>query len=364
MATTIGEFALSLVVDAGKGELTIGNLVASMGELEVASVGEIAILVELAKALVAITEATMKTSLGLALYAHQTGASSQALEEWQSAARHTQTSAADVASTFLNVSKALEDIKMGKSNELINAISFLHISLRGLDASHPERFLERVHAAILKTKLSADQFLALRSSGLGQMLEVMQMPMAKFDAAKKESGTTSEREKSKYQEIFDQMATIENISIRIKRLISDWFSDSTVAGFKEIAHILEVEYESLKTIQEYMQSDNSGKTTSQKIKALGSEAANESILELGKLIRGAPLGAAEIQNWAPWQPIAPIPYRSSATPEHQKTEVHVSSTNHFHRSNMSQREITDAIYEGNLALIQRAVTQLDNGVLA
>ena len=54
--TSVGEFFLNINVDAGKGELTLSGLVTQMGELEVASVGEIAVLAELALKIAEVTE--------------------------------------------------------------------------------------------------------------------------------------------------------------------------------------------------------------------------------------------------------------------------------------------------------------------
>lgn len=358
MSTTIGEFALNLIVDAGKGELTLNNLVAQMGELEVASVGEIAVLAELAKTLISITEATIHTSMGLELYTHQTGASTQALEEWQSAARHTSVSADTVAQSFLTVSEKMEDLKKGAGpSDLLNVIKFLHISLDGLNASNPEKFMERVHAAILKTKLSADQLFALRHSGLGGMLEVFQMPMEKFDRAKMEAGSYSQRELDKYQEMHDEMATIENTAIRIKRVIADWFSEGVIESAKGFSENFKWSADVAELAQKTLSPLKTGETAVTRKNEVA-PMATQFIIDF--FFKHPDLIKRMFENQAPGVPNYPaMPMKEPKTAQNN-----FNTTNHFNGSKMSHAELADAVASGISSVHQRVAAQLDNGALA
>lgn len=280
MSTTIGELFIDLVVDAGKSELTVGNLVKSMGELEVASVGEIAVLAELASKLAQITDAQIKSALGLHQYTAETGASTQALQEWESAARHTAAGAGVVKPALLSISEQLEDIQRfgeGSHAPIRNLVNVLRdVSFSGLDPKHPEQLLERIRKSNIFQKMTpADQFGALRHAGLGDLLELEQMSQAKFLQYKKETVPMSDREIEKYRTIFDSMASIEAVAANIKRLIADWASDSTIAFLNKTLKLFQLELDSLKAIKEYYDNRKTGQSIISKTTPLAPEAVKD-----------------------------------------------------------------------------------------
>lgn len=280
MSTSIGEFFVDLVVDAGKGELTVGNLVKSMGELEVASVGEIAVLAELADKLAQITDAAIKSALGFHTYTAQTGASTKALQEWQSAARHTAAGADVVEPALLGISEQLEDIQrfgQGSHAPIRNLVETLKdVNFEGLDPKKPEELLRRIReSTTFKAMTAPDQFGILRHAGLADMLELLTMKQQDFLKYSKETTPMSEREIEKYQKIHNSMASIEAIAANIKRLIADWSSDAVISFLDKTAKTLQLELDSLAKIKEFFETRKTGETVTGRTKELLPAAKGE-----------------------------------------------------------------------------------------
>lgn len=363
----IGEFFVELLVDAGKGELTIGNLVKGMGALEVASVGEVAVLYQLATQLAKITDSAINSALGLHHYAAATGASTKALQEWQSAARHTTVSADQVEQAMLGISEQLEDIRdFGQvTGPLKNLLEPLKgkMSFEGLTAEHPEEVLKRIRTAMQGIP-AARQEAILRHAGLGSMLELIQMSQKDFAKFSKEAGFQSEREIEKYRKIHSQFATIENTTIRIKNFIADWFSDTTLVALSKIGEILKTEYESLVQIRAYMDSRKPGETAVDRLKELKPEAKVEG-LEVMRLLldpeyRERLLTGLRENKDKMLQNAGQLP----ASPVNKKTEVHVTNKIIVQGTKHNASELMIAVQEGVSRAIQHAVVQSDIGVTA
>lgn len=224
----IGEFFISLFVDAGQGELTINNLVSSMGELEVASVGEVAILFELANKLAMMTDMSIKAAMGFHDYSVATGASTDALQKWQAAAAHVNISGEAVASTMEKISSNLAGIKFGHPGQLANLIQPLRMSLMGLDAEHPERLLERIRTSPEFQRMSqASQKYVLDQAGLGSLLAVLTrhhggVSDADFKRFVREAGAMPSSDIDKFVRIKSEFTSIWELTKRIQQVIASW----------------------------------------------------------------------------------------------------------------------------------------------
>lgn len=361
--TTVGEFVLSLVVDAGKGEITVGNLVSKMGELEVASVGEIAVLGELATKLAEITDAAVKTALGLHEFEAKTGSNSEALQQWESAARHTAAGAGVVEKAFLGISEQLEDIQRfglttGPIRNLVNTLK--DVNFQGLSPAHPEELLKRIRdSAIFKKMSPADQFGILRHAGLGDMLELMQMSQKEFQKYSKETTPMSEREIEKYRKIHDSMATIEAIAANIKRLIADWASDATLAFLQKTADILKLELKSLQEIKDFMDKRKPGETAADRLKALAPEAKTEGSNLLRLLVD--PSYREQVLVRAKESAVAESALVGGGPEVSRNTQVSMRNTVNINGSKLTEEQLSHAVKKVFTEVIQELPAQIDPG---
>jgi hypothetical protein len=133
VASGIGEFFVSLTVDAAEGALTVSNLVSSFGQLEVATVAEIGVLWELGVRLAAVVDEGIKASLGLEQFTMHTGLSAQALQKWQIVAQQSHASAEDVTTSVEALTKHLANLAIGIPDGALAGLQQLGISI--FDAS-------------------------------------------------------------------------------------------------------------------------------------------------------------------------------------------------------------------------------------
>lgn len=244
--TTIGEFVLNLVVDAGKGEMTVNGLVASMGELEVASVGEIAILFKLAQQLAELTDHAIKTSLGIEHVTSTTGMSTKSLQEWSNVAEFAGLSGKTMADTLAEISHNLSMGQyMGDYGGLKNLgvlLSKAHISLNEFKAEHPEELLKKIRDSKFFQGLTpAQQYTILSGSGLQGVLEVLQKKRISDTDFKKyvsEGPVLSDKEVKQYDAIYRQMTEIRHLTESIGLSISKWFGPGISEVLSKIVETL------------------------------------------------------------------------------------------------------------------------------
>lgn len=147
--TGIGEFYISLFVDAADGGLTVSNLVQGFGQLEIATIGEIALLWELGTMLARFTDAGIKASLGFEQFTMHTGLSAQVLQKWQIAAELSHASAQDVTTSMENLTKNLKLMALGEDTPLRKAFQFLGIA--GEQVKDADDALKKIHERLALT---------------------------------------------------------------------------------------------------------------------------------------------------------------------------------------------------------------------
>ncbi len=171
--TGIGEFFVSLTVDAASGALTVGNLVSQFGALEIATVAEIGVLWELGVQLANVVDQGMKMSLGFEQFTMHTGLSAQALQKWQIVAQQSHASAQDVTSSLENITKGLALIGIGQDTPLLKTLQLLSISARDAhgDLKNADQIMTEIrHRLGVATPNVSTQELALSWAGINANL--------------------------------------------------------------------------------------------------------------------------------------------------------------------------------------------------
>lgn len=128
----IGEFVVSLFIDAADGGLTVRNLISGFGDLEVATVAEIGALWELAMGFARVIDSGMQASLAFTQFTMHTGLSAQALQRWQIAAKLSHATADDVTSSVENLAQHLANLAVGIPDSALQSLQQLNIT--GLDS--------------------------------------------------------------------------------------------------------------------------------------------------------------------------------------------------------------------------------------
>lgn len=121
----IGEFLIELLVDSGSGSVTLGDLVSKFGELEIASLREIAVLTTFAAKMGRIADQAMATAVAFSNFENQTDLSSQELQRWQIVAEQANVSADAVSNSVVGLQRAIASFRLGKGD--IAAFSMLGI---------------------------------------------------------------------------------------------------------------------------------------------------------------------------------------------------------------------------------------------
>ena len=241
-SVTVGEFVLDLLVDAGKGELTVNGLIASMGQLEVASVGEIAILFELAQKLASLAEHAVLTTLGIEHITSSTGMSTKALQQWTAAAAYVNISGETMAGTLANISHNLAlGRRTGEYGGLLDLgviLSKSGKSLADFNAEHPEKLIEFLRSSTYFQGLKkADQWAMLGGSGLRDILEILQktcMSKEQLDEAFAHAPIISDEDQVHYDDLYRQFVNIKQLSLSIGEVMLGWVGDALLGKIKNV----------------------------------------------------------------------------------------------------------------------------------
>lgn len=230
MATSVGEFVLNLVVDASTGELAVNDLVASMGALNVVSVGEVAILQELAGRLSSLTDHAIKSAMGLTGMAEATGMSVEKLQGWRNVAAHTNVSAEDLDKTLTLISHALESGQRTGNflglRDLNHLLKLTGHSLLEFKANEPEKLL----MAFKENKVFQDLPATTKKLWLASLSPVQEIldntfvSMTKFREWFQEGPMLSVQDVQNFKLLNDDFVSIKSSSEVIKDNIAKWFS--------------------------------------------------------------------------------------------------------------------------------------------
>lgn len=275
----IGEFVLDLFVDATKGELTVGNLIKSIGSLSVVSVGQIAILEALADRLVMVSQAAMHTAESLTHYASATGGSTEQLEKWPAAGRMVGATNEDVASSLTAITTGLTALKFGDNSPLLALTKPLNMSLKDLKDFKPEQLLEKIrNNPFFKAMSSAEQRYVLDKAGLGRMHRLLTnreggISDKEFKQFARDAGSMSKGDRHDFEKMSRQFQTIEDLATRIGLVIAKWVSPATM-------EFLNKEIDALRVIAEYMEK-TTPKGMKEMVKKFGKEQLAPTLLDFG-----------------------------------------------------------------------------------
>ena len=227
--TGIGEFFISLTVDAAAGVLTVGDLTQGLGNLEIATVAEIGLLWELGIQLAKVTDEGIKASLGFEQFTMHTGLSAQQLQRWQIVAEQAHGSAADVTGTVENLTKHLANLAIGIPDSSLASLQQLGISAFGAGGRLKDAFeiLGEVRQRLgVITHDAGQQERILAGLGVSPNLrETLLLSQDRFDALAATAHGMTKAQEDAFDGMRAGLVRIHLIAQDIGRDIGAWFAE-------------------------------------------------------------------------------------------------------------------------------------------
>lgn len=243
--TGIGEFFVSLTVDAAEGALTVDSLVQGLGNLEIATIAEIGLLWEMATQLAKVTDEGLKASLGFAQFTMHTGLSAQELQKWQIVAQQSHAAASDVTGSVENLTKKLADMGVGGTGGgALGALQQLFISPFGPGNKPKEAFqiLDEVRHKLGLIKDAGQQERILANLGISPNLRET---LLLSDALFRERGNIVPGMSKEQEAQFDHLRqTMVEIELRTKQIgvnIGAWLSPAVQKVFDVLNFVASAE---------------------------------------------------------------------------------------------------------------------------
>lgn len=238
--TGIGEFFISLTVDAAQGALTVGDLVAGMGKLEVATLAEIGLLYEMAVMLARVTDEGIRASLGFTQFTMHTGLSAQELQKWQIVAQQSHATAEEVSQTVEGLTKHLANLAIGIPDSSLASLQQLGISAFDASGKMKDAFqiLGEVRARLgVVTQDAGQQERILAGLGISPNLrETLLLSRELFDRRASFVPGMSAEQQGQFDRLRQTFVEIELLAKQIGIDIGAWISGplAKVLGLLEI----------------------------------------------------------------------------------------------------------------------------------
>jgi hypothetical protein len=136
MGLKIGEFFVSLAVDAASGSLSVSQLIGKMGQLEVASVAGVAGFARVGQALLGMAQQAVDAAAGLSSLQDVTGADPKMVQQWENAAQRMNVSSGTIISAIRGVNQMMGAIAERRQGPPMELSGWLGITpQKGVDAS-------------------------------------------------------------------------------------------------------------------------------------------------------------------------------------------------------------------------------------
>lgn len=116
MATKVGEFFVSLAVDAASGELSVNDLVSALGKLDVVSVGTVGILSKVTSALWGMGKAAAASAVEMSVLKDVAGSDPKMVQQWEKAAQRINIEAGTIKRAILGVNAMMGAVATGRQH--------------------------------------------------------------------------------------------------------------------------------------------------------------------------------------------------------------------------------------------------------
>lgn len=245
----LGEFFIELVVDAGEGVLTLGELVKKMGELEAVSVGELAVLFEMAEKLANMTMAAVGTALSIEQVVSKTGVSQREFQKWTSIVAQAHVTGDAFSQAVVGVGAALTDLHHGVGGqELLSLNRLLGIDLSKYDSKHVIELFEAIRQSRKFQQMGAaeqDELLRKTGDGLAGILLYLQKSDQQIAEYGKHTAVFSQKGYKDLLEIATRMQQLKQDAMEFGNEIVQWDAPKLLQvlnGALELVKLLKAEF--------------------------------------------------------------------------------------------------------------------------
>lgn len=128
MAVKVGEFFISMAVDAASGNLSVNDLVASLGKLDVVSVGTVGVLSKITSTLWGLGKAAASTAVEMSVLRDISGADPKMVQQWEKAAQRINVQAGSIVGAVKGVNDMMGSIAARKSAPPMELTGWLGIA--------------------------------------------------------------------------------------------------------------------------------------------------------------------------------------------------------------------------------------------
>lgn len=256
----IGEFYISLLVDAAQGQASVGDLVQGMGALEISTLAEIGLLWELGVQLARMNDMAIQAALGFEQFTMHTGLSGQELQKWQIVADQSHASAQDVLGSVENLTKHLANLAVGIPDAALGSLQQLGIT--AFDASGKVKTAFEILGEV-RTRLGAvsndagQQERILAGLGVSPNLrETLLLSSALFEQrAALAHGMTGAQEAS-FDKEYQALKKIELLARDIGFDIVQWISPAVILALEKTEKFFEFMHAMAESPKKTMEASN------------------------------------------------------------------------------------------------------------
>lgn len=247
----LGEFFISLVVDAQQGELTVKRLVSSIGDLEAITVGQIGALFMLGNALAEITDLHVKAALGIGETSRELDISSEALQRWENVAKMSASQGAitNIDAMLKSAAKMVTDWRIGLvPTDKLNVFRWLGIDLASIKEGHSDDIIRQIRQSVQRgvtmhgqrlTRIEVQRLIDQLGSEFGQSSEMFfGMNKGGFEKAYASAPIKTEADIKAARELTREFGEIHNIAERIGNKITSWTAPVLVELLKDFEKLM------------------------------------------------------------------------------------------------------------------------------
>ena len=240
----LSEFFIEIIVDAEKGQLTVGDLIKKFGMLEAATLGEIGALLELAQGFAGIVEHSMGVAKGLNMISQENDISIVKLQKWGEAAAEAGWNAAALTSAAVKTSDAIADLQLTGQGPLMILQHDLGVNLAGLDPRDPFGLWMRIKDSMDHGKMKGMLAPYIKDlfgkAGLDpDLMMVLKMTNAQRLAAMSHTSPMTADSMKTYVEMTTEFTILKAKSDNLRHSISDWAAPTMVRDLRIMVDLLD-----------------------------------------------------------------------------------------------------------------------------
>ena len=214
-----------------------------MGQLEVATLGEIGALLELAQGFAGIVEHSIGVAKGLSMISTTTGINIVELQKWGEVAEESGWKATSMTAAMESVAHSMANIRQNQPDKLLILASDLGINLSGLKPDDPFGIIglikKSMESGALKGKPAWYVSDMLVRAGINpELMMVLKQSWAEIEKMKSHTNPMTLAQAKTYADIGKQFAIFKSQSDNLRHDLADWVAPTLLTDLKACAEFI------------------------------------------------------------------------------------------------------------------------------